>query len=378
MENHPIPQDVTGFKFKLIGSVTVKQFLYLLGFGILATVAFVLDINFFVKIPMMLFFASIGAALAFLPIEGRPMDVMLVNFAKTIPSENRYLYRKRGANLAIYEAFAPPKQSTRAQTVVARERSSSDDQRAALISRLRNSAFRPDESEVRILNNIHTYFENSAGTVPVIPVITPISPQVAIIDEAAQEEEQTAKYEKIEEIAKQAKNTEKKTEDKETIETKQDEPINAEVPVQKDAIRLSNEENTHNIEGASPVAQKMPEKPNPTLSAGFPTLPDVGNVILGIVRDPRGKTLQNILVEVMDSNGIPVRAFKTNALGQFASATPLPDGKYIVHFEDSGKQHEFEEVEINLTGEIFKPLETTSIDAREKLRRELFGGTATA
>ncbi len=361
MENHPIPQDVTGFKFKLIGSITVKQFMYLLGFGILATIVFVLHINFFIKIPMMLFFASIGAALAFLPIEGRPMDTMLVNFARTIPSENRYIFRKRGANLAIYEVFAPPKQPTRVQTAVARERSSIDDQRAALISRLRSSAFRPDENEVRTLNNIHMYFENSAAPAQTAPVISPVTPPV-VIDEAAQEKERIAKYEKIEEIAKQA-----------PIQARQDEPIDVEAPVQKDTLRLSSEENVHNIEDASPVAQEMSEKPNPTLSAGFPTLPDVGNVILGIVRDPRGKSLQNILAEVMDNNGIPVRAFKTNALGQFASATPLPDGKYIVHFEDAGKQHEFEEVEINLSGEIFQPLEIVSTDAREKLRRELFG-----
>src|SRR3989338_4692668 len=103
MENHPIPQDVTGFKFKLIGSITVKQFLYLLAFGIFATIVFVLHINFYVKLPLMIFFAAIGTALAFLPIEGRPMDTMLVNFAKTIPAENRFIYKKRGANLQAFE-----------------------------------------------------------------------------------------------------------------------------------------------------------------------------------------------------------------------------------------------------------------------------------
>src|SRR3990167_6476800 len=102
MENHPIPQDVTGFKFKLIGSITVKQFLYLLGFGILTTVAFILNINLFIKIPLMLVFASVGVALAFIPIEGRPMDIMIINFARAIPAENRYVYRKRGVVLASF------------------------------------------------------------------------------------------------------------------------------------------------------------------------------------------------------------------------------------------------------------------------------------
>ena len=82
--------------------------------------------------------------------------------------------------------------------------------------------------------------------------------------------------------------------------------------------------------------------------------------------------LQNILVEVVDKNEIPVRAFKTNALGQFAAATQLPNGTYKVFFEDPKKEHEFDTIEITLNGDIFQPLEVFSVDQREKLRRELF------
>lgn len=96
MENHPIPQDVTGFKFKLIGSVTVKQFLYILGGGILAVVCYILPISAFIKIPLSAIFGGIGVMLAFVPIEGRPMDVMAKNFLKAFPSENQYIYKKKG------------------------------------------------------------------------------------------------------------------------------------------------------------------------------------------------------------------------------------------------------------------------------------------
>lgn len=354
MENHPIPQDVTGFKFKLIGSVTVKQFLYLLGFGILTTIAFVLDINFFLRIPLMLFFASIGAALAFLPIEGRPMDVMIANFAKKIPAENRFIYRKRGANLASYAAFAPLKQTATMTQTAQALKNPSQDKRAALISRLRNSSFRPDASEVAALNNIHAYFDDSTGVVPINPVM-PVAQLVQNKD----------KYEAIE-----------------AIEKKQPKPKIAEqiepAPAPKKDILRTGEERAYDVPDITSPPPPMPEKPNPTLSAGFPTLPDIPNVVLGIVRDPRGKTLPNILVEFVDASGLPVRAFKTNALGQFAAATQLSNGVYKVYFEDAQKQHEFAAIDINLNGEIFQPLEITSIDAREKLRRELFGGQAVA
>lgn len=120
------------------------------------------------------------------------------------------------------------------------------------------------------------------------------------------------------------------------------------------------------------VTTVTPEK---SLKAGFPQLPDTPNIVMGIIRDPRGKVLPNILVEIMNEQGVPVRAFKTNALGQFAAATPLPNGNYIVILEDPRKQNEFEQIQIALDGKIFNPLEIFSIDQRERLRRELFGNT---
>ena len=68
------------------------------------------------------------------------------------------------------------------------------------------------------------------------------------------------------------------------------------------------------------------------------------NVITGIVKDPRGNPLANILVEVKDEQGNAVRAFKTNALGQFASATPLSNGSFTIEFDDPREQNKFDTV----------------------------------
>jgi hypothetical protein len=82
--------------------------------------------------------------------------------------------------------------------------------------------------------------------------------------------------------------------------------------------------------------------------------------------------LSNILVEVKDKDGNPVRAFKTNALGQFASATPLSNGIYEIELEDAKKQHAFKAIQINANGQIMLPIEIISHDAREELRKALF------
>ena len=130
---------------------------------------------------------------------------------------------------------------------------------------------------------------------------------------------------------------------------------------------------SHEAPGLKTVEENNKDLKSPPNPVGGFTLPDIPNVVMGVVRDPRGKTLQNILVEVIDESGVPLRAFKTNALGQFASATPLANGSYKIYFHDPQKAHEFEIVEINLAGTIFTPIEAVSVDSREKLRRELFG-----
>jgi hypothetical protein len=402
MENHPIPQDVTGFKFKLIGSVTVKQFLYLLGFGILATVVFMLQpLNFvFIRIPLMVLFGGIGAALAFLPIEGRPMDVMLMNFIRAIPSENRYIYRKRGVNLAKYEFFAAPAKpkaqvlpKTPAQTT---KDSSSEDKRAILISRLRNSGFKPDDAEARTLNNIKTFFDDDSA-----------KPKKARVNEAKLAEVYAGNIASASDSASASQST-GISQITTIISPKQAVPVEEPKAVEKKQADLTQKEEAEipMTKPEAPKVQPLPktEEPKPELKlteekkeqppaitvpqtqvgwtqtnnlpAGFPSLPDVPNIVLGMVRDPRGKTLPNVLVEVVDSAGIPVRAFKTNALGQFASATPLANGSYKIYFDDPQKQHEIAPVDIELTGEIFQPVDAVSVDDREKLRRELFEGSA--
>jgi hypothetical protein len=95
-------------------------------------------------------------------------------------------------------------------------------------------------------------------------------------------------------------------------------------------------------------------------------------LIVGVTKDPRGNALPGILVEIKDKENGPVRAFKTNEFGRFASATPLASGTYSIDFEDPKAQNKFEKMTIVLTGQIIPPIQAISIDTREELRRSLF------
>ena len=99
MENHPIPQDVTGFQFKLIGNMTVKQFAYLAVGIVLAWIFLQLPISFLIKIPLGAFFAILGIGLAFFPISGRPMDLMIGNYIKALFRPTQFTYEKKGQDL---------------------------------------------------------------------------------------------------------------------------------------------------------------------------------------------------------------------------------------------------------------------------------------
>jgi hypothetical protein len=120
----------------------------------------------------------------------------------------------------------------------------------------------------------------------------------------------------------------------------------------------------------SPYVHNVPQ--DMTKNAGLLNVSDTPNVVIGLVKDSRGNALSHILVEVKDENSNPVRAFKTNVLGQFASATPLSNGTYTIELEDPKKLHSFDVVKITPNGQIMMPIEIISHDAREELRKQLF------
>jgi hypothetical protein len=435
MENHPIPQDVTGFKFKLIGSVTLKQFLYILGGGILAAICFILPISGFIKLPFAIFFGGIGVAVAFIPIEGRPMDVMLKNFLKALPSENQYIFKKRGAEALIFDFFTLHPVHVVTPQEKSRKDNSLDSRRELLYKTLKKS-YRPDAKEEKMLTDINAYLHDSsrsaspsiqnldsapqttpsplqivtpsvviaakdthADIVPPIPIPTTNTtlsnqpkPDPQIIANVAQKIQnldtpQSAVSASQVPATTTAIDTLIPQNFQKTIPPKpaEDMPLSA----QTDSQPLVHQEIPTNpisqpapltmasttVENVAPdqTANVTTIAPEAGLKAGFPQLPDTPNIVLGIIKDPRGKVVPNILVEIMNEQGVPVRAFKTNALGQFAAATPLPNGEYVVILEDPRHQNEFEQIKIALDGKIFNPLEIVSIDQREKLRRELFG-----
>lgn len=314
VEGHPIPQDITGFQFRIIGDLTIKQFAYLALSLILGWLLITIPLPLLIKIPFAILVVGTGILFAFIPIQGRSADTMVMLFIRALFNANEYTYQKQ----QLSQPQLPMQQASTTQA-------------------------------------------ETTATTPMNPL--PATLPVAAQDQPPSSSDHPAVHESGESLEKQLQDSQQ---EKQRLEEQ--------LLLLQQQLQQKQQTTT-----ASPITAKLP--PQTPLSAGVvknangtPVSPDVPNLILGVVKDSRGNILPNILIEVKDKDDNPVRAFKTNPQGQFASATPLLNGTYIISFEDPKKQQQFDTIEITADGTIIPPLEVISVDERENLRKSLFGG----
>lgn len=94
MKQHPIPQDITNYKFHLIGSMTLKQFAELAVAVVLAFIIFKTNLISIVKWPLIFLSVGFGAIIAFVPFEERPMDHWIKTFFKKIYHPTKFFWKK--------------------------------------------------------------------------------------------------------------------------------------------------------------------------------------------------------------------------------------------------------------------------------------------
>ena len=343
MENHPIPQDITGFQFKLIGKMTVKQFVYLAVGAIIGWVFFfILPLPAIIKWPVAIISVFIGGAFAFVPIDGRPLDTMVKNFISALFAPTRFIYEKGGGQPQAQSGSAsvPPPTPIPAPPAV---------------------IHLPPPQTSQPANPIPPQPQQYIPPMPEKP-----QDQVKIIQESIPHPPPT-------------KEDQASAEQNKSLEIQLNESLRQKELLEKEILTLrakteASGQTFNPTVATPPVSTQRVRKVPPGMegSVGLTSAPVDPNLITGIVKDPRGNPLPNILVEVKDTEANPVRAFKTNGLGKFASATSLSNGKYIITFEDTKEQHKFDAVEIEAEGNPIMPLEIISVDPREELRRELF------
>ncbi len=94
-KQHPIPQQVLGIEFKLIGDLTLRQFVILALFGAAAFIAFSLpNVTPLIRVPLAAIIVILGIGFGLVPIQDQPMDRWLGYLVKTIFAPTRRVWEK--------------------------------------------------------------------------------------------------------------------------------------------------------------------------------------------------------------------------------------------------------------------------------------------
>ncbi|MDP3954904.1 MAG: carboxypeptidase-like regulatory domain-containing protein, partial [bacterium] len=95
----------------------------------------------------------------------------------------------------------------------------------------------------------------------------------------------------------------------------------------------------------------------------MPSVPEIPNILVGMVSDTLGMIVEGAIIEIRDSQGNPVRALRTNKLGQFRIVNPLTNDTYEVEIEKDG--YHFDTLKVELKGEIMSPLDIRAKEGSE-------------
>lgn len=365
MEPHPIPQNVTSFQFHLVGDMTLKQFLYLaLGAGIAyLTFVFFAHSYPFVAWPIIVISAAVGAAFAFLPYASRPLDYWLGAFLKAIYSPTKRAWKRNGktakddtlfnSRLNIYLSSLQPKIENKPAT-------------NPLLQQLINPIASTNNQTITSPVNKPLAIPITAPDIPT-PIDLPTKDELGkTVDLARQAQNLQLKIIQTERTLSQIKDQSQKPTPIPVDYSSQVNKIIADLQTlvsQASQIRgqldsLTKEEVKPPVTTVTLPAAELREKVrivtpgrSKQTQLALTTFP---NVINGVVSDNGGNYLEGCIVVIHDKEGLPVRALKTNKLGQFTGSTPLPNGTYRITSEQDG--HAFDVLQIDLTGEVLPPL----------------------
>lgn len=166
MQEHPVPQNITSFEFKLIGDMTLRQFGYV-GTGIALALLFFFakPLSPWIRFPFVFLCPALGFALAFMPVEGRSLDRWLVSFIHAVFGNTLYVWKKEGVAIEALHGLQLPitAQAAGAQQAASRNTPA---MKGALQQKPKNTL---DQEELRILHGVQTDFTNQQEPIPSHP-----------------------------------------------------------------------------------------------------------------------------------------------------------------------------------------------------------------
>ncbi|MDD2822590.1 MAG: PrgI family protein [Candidatus Daviesbacteria bacterium] len=377
MEPHPIPQNVTSFEFHLVGDMTLKQFAYLgagLGMAYLlyATMFFSLPI---VAIPLILVSTILGVAFAFVPIYDRPFDHWVSAFFKAVYSPTKASFKiKYDPKLKVEpnDPFLKDRLqlylSTMGMTVNLWDKAATTQPRT---TQTQSTPTALQEKEVALAENLisKTMDNIQTQTQPSASEKLPSQQELTnLVEMAKQAQLLQGKISDTENLIKQMTSSTKQAEASQVQSS-----LKALIQQTEELYKKTSTMNQATPHTAQPQTAAIPQVPSiqavtqpvapPKVTVVQPlahketqvVLTTTPNIINGMVSDEAGNFIENVIVIIHDKEGIPVRALKTNKLGQFAGATPLPLGVYTITLEKDN--FTFQTLQLTLDNSVLGPLQ---------------------
>ncbi len=369
MREHPIPQDITGYRFHIIGSMTLKQFAEIALGVVIAVILYNTNLPAIIKWPIIGVSVGLGIAAAFLPIEERPLDHWIITFFHVLYKPTQFFWKK---TTTIPKAFTyVPNAAT---TPMEPEIDLSPARRARIkeyigsVTHVEQEPFGlTSEEQSRVVSILATFTTQSAIATPTpqpTPMVTdkpdlevrirklrPIAAIETVV--YSQNAQQTSPQLPSAEVAILQPETTPVLE-LERIQTPQ-----ATVPQQIELQTAAPLPMDYQV-GQTDLQQTTPEMPSSVsynTDLPFPSTPTEPNKVVGMVLTQDNDLISDAIVEIR-SQDVVARAVKTNALGQFFITTPLADGEYTIVVEKDG--FAFSPKQIVLSNTIVEPIELRS------------------
>jgi len=295
------------------------------------------------RYPVAFILIILGFALAFLPFEERSLDVWLTNFFRSIYKPTLYLWKTSG-DLPDFLLYKP-------NTAHARNALLPDNYKPQLmqpyLQSIQNNPATPlDDYEQKRACNISNLFNIDTTTTPPnnsfqqqMPSPSQFTPQ--------QKPSSINVTPSIVSPQQLPQSTQA------AIPQGQTGPLITSAPTIQTPLKIKS------LMPDTPLRIKIPELPPMFSEDQMPPVPDLPNTIVGAVMTPGGLMLANAIIEIRDATNMPIRAIKSNRLGQFFVATPLHNGQYSIVVEHD--EHNFATINIEAKGNIIPPLKIVSI-----------------
>lgn len=382
MREHPIPQDITSYRFHIIGNMTLKQFGELALGVILAVVVYATNLPALIKAPFIVIFIIAGVVAAFVPIAERPLDHWILTFFKVLYKPTLYFWKK-DPHIPIAFTY------TSSTTVITEPEIDLNPARRQRIKEYISSVSysKPNPSDYEPDEQLHMQSILSAfDTVAVVSQQTTITQEKPSLDVRVRPmriNDETLDNLPMNQIATYADQhlgqvtitydqSPAKTQDpnKQILGTDQV-AQNIEIPeteAKHVAEQILPEDQTVNQQQLASEARSYQEQAQDqsaqqlisdtalyNSNLPFPTVSTTPNKPVGMVLSEKNDLIVGAIVEIKTMTGTIARAVKTNALGQFFITTPLENGVYAIEVEKTG--YSFAPKQLALNGSVVPPLE---------------------